>query len=193
MQRREFLKLSCVMGAGMLVGGMGLNLSPITAHAATLKKTDRVRAALQTTSICCYCAVGCGLVCSTDKKTGTIINIEGDPEHPLNEGSLCAKGAGIFQTTAANKNRLTKVLYRAPYGDKWEEKDWDFAIDRIARHLKEERDAGFVKKNAKGQTVNRVESVAHLGSSNVDSEECWSMAVFARSYGLVYIDHQARV
>ena len=74
-----------------------------------------------------------------------------------------------------------------------EPKDWDFAIDRIARHLKEERDAGFVKKNAKGQTVNRVESVAHLGSSNVDSEECWSMAVFARSYGLVYIDHQARV
>ena len=86
-----------------------------------------------------------------------------------------------------------QVLYRAPYGDKWEEKDWDFAIDRIARHLKEERDTGFVKKNAKGQTVNRVESVAHLGSSNVDSEECWSMAVFARSYGLVYIDHQARV
>ena len=107
--------------------------------------------------------------------------------------ALCAKGAGIYQTTEANDRRLKKVLYRAPYGDKWEEKDWDFAIDRIARHLKEERDAGFVKKNAKGQTVNRVESVAHLGSSNVDSEECWSMAVFARSYGLVYIDHQARV
>ena len=116
-------------------------------------------------------------------------SIEGDPEHPINEGSLCAKGAGIYQTTEANDRRLKKVLYRAPYGDKWEEKDWDFAIDRIARHLKEERDAGFVKKNAKGQTVNRVESVAHLGSSNVDSEECWSMAVFARSYGLVYIDH----
>ena len=92
-----------------------------------------------------------------------------------------------------NRQTVHLHLYRAPYGDKWEEKDWDFAIDRIARHLKEERDAGFVKKNAKGQTVNRVESVAHLGSSNVDSEECWSMAVFARSYGLVYIDHQARV
>lgn len=92
----------------------------------------------------------------------------------------CAPRApGIYQTTAANDRRLDKVLYRAPYGDKWEEKDWDFAIDRIARHLKEERDAGFVKKNAKGQTVNRVESVAHLGSSNVDSEECWSWPVFA--------------
>ena len=98
-----------------------------------------LRNAKQSTSICCYCAVGCGLLCSTDTKTGKIINIEGDPEHPINEGSLCAKGAGIYQTTAANDRRLDKVLYRAPYGDKWEEKDWDFAIDRIARHLKEER------------------------------------------------------
>ena len=103
------------------------------------------------------------------------------------------QGRGHLPDHGRQRPPLGQGAVPRAYGDKWEEKDWDFAIDRIARHLKEERDAGFVKKNAKGQTVNRVESVAHLGSSNVDSEECWSMAVFARSYGLVYIDHQARV
>lgn len=193
MQRREFLKLSCVMGAGVLVGGLGLNLAPIAAQAATLKKTDRVRAARQSTTICSYCAVGCGLVCSTDKKTGAIINIEGDPEHPINEGTLCAKGAGIFQTTAANKNRLTKVLYRAPFSDHWEEKSWDFAIDRIARNFKKERDASFMTTNGQGQRVNRLNTVAHMGSSNLDNEECWVIAAYARTLGLVNLEHQARV
>ena len=150
MERRSFLKLSCGLGAGILLSSLGVSVLPIEAFAQELTKYDRIKTAKQSTSICCYCAVGCGLLCSTDTKTGKIINIEGDPEHPINEGSLCAKGAGIYQTTAANDRRLNKVLYRAPYGDKWEEKDWDFAIDRIARHLKEERDAGFVKKNAKG-------------------------------------------
>lgn len=193
MQRREFIKLSCVLGAGVLVGGLGLPLAPIAAQAATLKKTDRVRAARQSTTICSYCAVGCGLVCSTDKKTGTIINIEGDPEHPINEGTLCAKGAGIFQTTAANKNRLTKVLYRAPFSDHWEEKSWDFAIDRIARNFKKERDASFMTTNGKGQRVNRLDTVAHMGSSNLDNEECWVIAAYARTLGLVNLEHQARV
>lgn len=139
MERRSFLKLSCGLGAGILLSSLGVSVLPIEAFAQELTKYDRIKTAKQSTSICCYCAVGCGLLCSTDTKTGKIINIEGDPEHPINEGSLCAKGAGIYQTTAANDRRLDKVLYRAPYGDKWEEKDWDFAIDRIARHLKEER------------------------------------------------------
>lgn len=181
------------MGAGVLVGGLGLNLAPIAAQAATLKKTDRVRAARQSTTICSYCAVGCGLVCSTDKKTGAIINIEGDPEHPINEGTLCAKGAGIFQTTAANKNRLTKVLYRAPFSEHWEEKSWDFAIDRIARNFKKERDASFMTTNGQGQRVNRLNTVAHMGSSNLDNEECWVIAAYARTLGLVNLEHQARV
>lgn len=134
MERRSFLKLSCGLGAGILLSSLGVSVLPIEAFAQELTKYDRIKTAKQSTSICCYCAVGCGLLCSTDTKTGKIINIEGDPEHPINEGSLCAKGAGIYQTTAANDRRLDKVLYRAPYGDKWEEKDWDFAIDRIARH-----------------------------------------------------------
>ena len=193
MERRSFLKLSCGLGAGLLLSSLGVPMLQMEAFAQKLNKAEAVKTAVQSTSVCCYCAVGCGLLCSTDKKTGKIINIEGDPGHPVNEGSLCAKGAGIFQTTEANGHRLKKVLYRAPFSDSWVEKDWDFAIDRIARNIKKERDASFMRANAKGQTVNRLETVAHLGSSNVDSEECWTMTAFARSCGLVYIDHQARV
>lgn len=110
MERRSFLKLSCGLGAGILLSSLGVSVLPIEAFAQELTKYDRIKTAKQSTSICCYCAVGCGLLCSTDTKTGKIINIEGDPEHPINEGSLCAKGAGIYQTTAANDRRLDKVL-----------------------------------------------------------------------------------
>ncbi len=185
--------MSCCLGTGLLLGGLGLDLGPIQAFASDVKKIDALKTAVQSTTICCYCSVGCGLICSTDKASGKIFNIEGDPEHPINEGSLCAKGAGLFQVSAANEHRLTKVLYRKPGGDKWEEKDWDFAINRIAELIKKERDKNFIAKNAKGETVNRWESMSLMGSSNVLSEECWSTAQFARGLGLTYIDHQARV
>ncbi len=191
--RREFLVGSGTLVGGLALSSLGIDLGPLTAYADEMKKIDKVKSAKQSTSICCYCAVGCGLICSTDTKTGKIINIEGDPEHPINEGTLCAKGAGIFQTTAANEHRLTKVLYRAPYSDKWEAKTWDWAITRIAKNIKAARDADFIAKNSKGQVVNRLETIAHMGSSNVDNEECWLITAMARSMGLVYIDHQARV
>ena len=195
MERRSFLKLSCGLGAGILLSSLGVSLLPIEAFAQELTKYDRIKTAKQSTSICCYCAVGCGLLCSTDTKTGKIINIEGDPEHPINEGSLCAKGAGIYQTTAANDRRLDKVLYRAPYGDHWEEKDLGFRhrSHRAAPSRKSVTPASS-RRMRKGRPSTVLESVAHLGSSNVDSEECWSMAVFAR-YATAWciIDHQARV
>jgi len=191
--RREFLVGSGTFVGGLTLSSLGIDLGPLTAYADEMKKIDKVKSAKQSTSICCYCAVGCGLICSTDTKTGKIINIEGDPEHPINEGTLCAKGAGIFQTTAANEHRLTKVLYRAPYSDKWEAKTWDWAITRIAKNIKAARDTDFIAKNGKGQVVNRLETVAHMGSSNVDNEECWLITAMARSMGLVYIDHQARI
>jgi len=131
---------------------------------------NRIKVAKQVSTICCYCSVGCGLICSVDKATGKIFNIEGDADHPISEGSLCAKGAGLFDLTEANKHRLTKVLYRGPGGTDWEEKSWDWALPRIARLVKDARDKGFVKRNAKGELVNRAETIAHLGSSNVDSE-----------------------
>jgi formate dehydrogenase major subunit len=191
--RREFLVRSGTFIGGLALSSLGIDLGPLTAYADEMKKIDKVKSAKQSTSICCYCAVGCGLICSTDTKTGKIINIEGDPEHPINEGTLCAKGAGIFQTTAANEHRLTKVLYRAPYSDKWEVKTWDWAITRIAKKIKAARDTDFITKNSKGHVVNRLESIAHMGSSNIDNEECWLITAMARSMGLVYIDHQARV
>ena len=191
--RRGFLTLSSAVGGGIALSSLGLNLKPTRAYADELDKMNRVKVAKQTTTICCYCSVGCGLVCSTDKATGKIINIEGDADHPINEGSLCAKGAGLFDLTEANKHRLTKVLYRKPYGTEWEEKDWDWALSRMARLIKDTRDKGFVAKNAKGEVVNRCESIGHYGSSNIDNEECWLVTVMARALGIVYVDHQARV
>ena len=191
--RREFLAVSGAVGAGLALSSLGIDMGPLSVYAEEIKKIDKLRSAKQSTSICCYCSVGCGLICSTDAKTGKIINIEGDPEHPVNEGSLCAKGAGIFQTTAANEHRLTKVLYRAPYSDKWQVKSWDWAITQIAKKIKATRDADFIGKNSKGEQVNRIETIAHLGSSNVDNEECWAITAMVRSLGLVAIDHQARV
>ena len=191
--RRGFLSLSGAVGSGIVLSGLGIDLRPTQAYAEGLDKMNRIKAARQVTTTCCYCSVGCGLICSVDKLTGKIFNIEGDPDHPINEGSLCAKGAGFFDLTEANKHRLTKVLYRKPYGTEWEEKDWDFALSRIARLVKDTRDKGFVEKNAKGELVNRCESIGHYGSSNVDNEECWLITVKSRALGLVYIDHQARV
>jgi formate dehydrogenase major subunit len=191
--RRKFLAGSGALIGGLALSSLGIDLSPVLAYAEEMKKVDKVKSAKQTTSICCYCAVGCGLICSTDTKTGKIINIEGDPDHPVSEGSLCAKGAASYQTTAANEHRLTKVLYRAPKSDKWEVKNWDWAITEIAKRIKKTRDAEFITKNSKGELVNRVENIAHIGSSNLDNEECWLITAMARSMGLVYVDHQARV
>ncbi len=193
MTRRGFLIATGAVGSGVALSTLGLNIDPVRAYADELDKSRRLRAAKQVVTTCCYCSVGCGLICSVDKMTGKIFNIEGDPEHPINEGSLCAKGAGFFDLTEANKHRLTKVLYRKPFGTEWEEKDWDFALSRIARLVKNTRDKNFVTRNAKGELVNRCEAIGHYGSSNVDNEECWIMSVKSRALGLVYIDHQARV
>ena len=193
MTRRGFLIATGAVGSGVALSTLGLNIDPVRSYADELDKSRRLRAAKQVVTTCCYCSVGCGLICSVDRMTGKIFNIEGDPEHPINEGSLCAKGAGFFDLTEANKHRLTKVLYRKPYGTAWEEKDWDFALSRIARLVKDTRDKNFVARNAKGELVNRCEAIGHYGSSNVDNEECWIMSVKSRALGLVYIDHQARV
>ena len=191
--RRGFLKVSGTVGSGIALSGLGINLNPVQAYADELSKMNRVKEARQVTTVCCYCSVGCGLICSVDRLTKKIFNIEGDADHPINEGSLCAKGAGFFDLTEANKHRLKKVLYRAPMSDKWEEKEWPWALERIARLVKDTREAGFVKTNAKGEIVNRCENIGHLGSSNVDNEECWLMSVKCRALGMIYIDHQARV
>jgi len=189
--RRDFLVMSGTTGVAL--SALGVNLAPATAYAAGLTKMDRVKSAKQISSTCCYCSVGCGILGSVDNLTGKIINIEGDPEHPINEGSLCAKGAGLFGLSGANEHRVKKVLYRAPKSDHWEEKDWSWALKRIARLVKDTRDKDFITHNAKNQLVNRVETIGHLGTSNVANEEAWLISIACRAMGLVYIDHQARV
>ena len=181
--RRDFLKLS---GGTVLVASLGVNLDPAKAYAQEL----RIKNAKQTTTICPYCSVGCGIVVYAEN--GKIINTEGDPDHPINEGALCAKGAASYQLVE-NPQRITKVQYRAPFSDKWEEKSWDWAITEIAKRVKKVRDASFTVKNAKDQVVNRTEAIASCGSAAMDNEECWTYQAMLRSLGLTYIEHQARI
>jgi formate dehydrogenase major subunit len=190
--RRDFLVISGAFGVGAALSSLGLDLGPVRAYADEVK-AGKLKGAKLSTSICAYCGVGCGLLCAADAKTGEIINIEGDPDHPINEGALCAKGAATFQTTANNPARLKKVLYRAPSSDKWEEKTWDWALTEIAKRVKATRDKYFIEKNEKGQAVNRVEAIAHVGSAALDNEELWPLQAMMRALGLVYIEHQARI
>ena len=185
--RREFLKWSGTTSAAAAALCLGFDLKPVKSYAAELK----ILKAKETTTICPYCAVGCGLIVHT-KKSGKLLNAEGDPDHPINEGALCAKGAALYQMTV-NKNRIKTPLYRAPESDEWEEIEWDEAFEKIAEKVKETRDAAFTEKNAEGQVVNRTTGIAHVGSAALDNEECWLLQAIMRVLGLVYIEHQARI
>jgi len=189
--RRSFLKLSATAAVATAFGGLGLGCAPKS------EMMDRVAAldpkwSKQTTTICCYCAVGCGLVVNTSLKTMEAVNVEGDPDHPINEGALCAKGSSIWQL-ANNDRRPDSVLYRAPYSNKFEKISLAKAMGMIAERVKKTRDDNWTEKNAKGQVVNRTDAIASLGSAALDNEECWAYQTMLRSLGLVYIEHQARI
>jgi formate dehydrogenase major subunit len=186
--RRDFLKVSGAATAGLALSGLGFDLGPVKAYAWEL----RTKEAKETPSVCCFCGVGCGIIFHTDTKTGKVIYSEGDADHPINGGSLCAKGAAAYQI-ARNDKRVTKVLYRAPKSDKWQVKTWDWAVKQIAQRVKKTRDAGFVAKDGQGQVVNRCASIASIGSAALDNEECWAYQAMLRAMGLVYIEHQARI
>ena len=153
------------------------------------------------TNICCYCSGGCGSVVSS--RDGEIISVEGDPDHVINEGGLCPKGAAMFQlvkvvdpTTGEvikNPNRHYSPLVRRPGASDWEEISWEDAIDGIARHVKETRDKYFIEKDENGVTVNRLEAIGHLGGSQQNSEEEYLILKFMRGLGVVAVDNQARV
>jgi formate dehydrogenase major subunit len=123
---------------------------------------------------------------------GKIINVEGDPDHPINEGSLCSKGAALSQL-ANNENRVTTPLYRKPYSTQWQEVSWDWALWTIAKRIKKTRDDTFRLRNKKGSIVNRTTGIASVGSAALDNEECWLTQAMMRALGLVYIEHQARI
>lgn len=187
--RRQLFKISGATAAGLAAAGIDLGLKPDCARAETLK-TENTR---QTTSICPYCAVGCGIIVSTSKEDGgRIINIEGDPNHVINRGALCAKGASLSQL-ANNPERVTQPMYRAPYAKEWKTVSWDWALTEIVKRVKTTREATFEKTNTNGQVVNRTTAIASVGSAAMDNEECWMYQALMRSLGLVYIEHQARL
>jgi formate dehydrogenase major subunit len=187
--RRDFIKISGIAVGGLAISGLGFDLRPVTAQAQVL----RIRWAKETTTICPYCAVGCSIIVHTAKDgSGKVINTEGDPDGPINQGAVCAKGAALYQL-ATEERRATRVLYRAPYSDRWQEASWAWALGEIAKRVKKSRDASFTAKNEKGELVNRTNGIAHVGSAALDNEECWPLQAMMRAMGLVYIEHQARI
>jgi len=144
-----------------------------------------------TEGVCPYCAVGCGQLIYT--KGGSLIDIEGNPESPINEGTLCPKGANTYQL-AVNPHRVTHVLYGAPYSDHWETRTLDWALDRIAERVKTVRDADFTERDERGNLLNSVRTIGTLGGATIDNEENYLIKkLFAGGLGVISIENQARI
>jgi formate dehydrogenase major subunit len=157
----------------------------------SLNKAPRTDAATVTESVCPYCAVGCSLLVHT--KAGRIINIEGNPRSPINEGTLCPKGANSIQLSL-NPHRVKHVLYRAPYSDRWEPRSLDWALDRIAERIKQTRDESFQDVDANGRILNSVKSIGSLGGATLDNEENYLIKkLFTAGLGIIPIENQARI
>ncbi|MBI4513493.1 MAG: molybdopterin-dependent oxidoreductase, partial [Gemmatimonadetes bacterium] len=138
-----------------------------------------------------FCSVGCGVVLHS--KEGRLINVEGDYEHPISRGTLCPKGAGAIQLGGNSPTRVLNVLYRAPFSDHGEEKDWDWTIEEIAQRIKKARDETFEERNAKSQLVNRMQGFAFIGGACNHNEECYAFLKLMRALGIVNIDNHARI
>ncbi len=201
LSRRDFLKLS---GGTAVAGVAASGLLPEKASAA--EKELKIKDAKETKTICPYCSVGCGIIAYT--KDGRLVDAEGDPDHPISEGTLCSKGASLYQVVN-NPVRLTKPMYRAAGATEWKEVEWSWALDEIAKKIKDTRDKSF-KTTSKSKVkekqpdgkeievekefvVNRTDAIAHVGSAALDNEECYMLQKLLRSWGLVYIEHQARI
>lgn len=156
----------------------------------SVAKAPRIRDAQVTHSVCPYCAVGCGQLVYT--KAGKVIDIEGNPDSPINGGTQCPKGANTFQLTV-NPHRIRHVLYRAPYSDKWEQRPLEWAMERIAQKMKAARDTDFVESKDE-TTLNHLTTVASLGGATMDNEENYLVKkLFGGGLGIVAIENQARI
>ena len=187
--RRQFLKVSSVAATSTAVGALaalGADLQPKVARAQEL----RIQNAKTVPSVCPYCAVGCGLLVHT--VDGQIVNIEGNPASPINQGNLCPKGAATYQLHV-NPNRLTKVLHRAPGATAWEEWELDRAMDRIAELVKQTRDETFVERLPDGKIVNQTLAMFSLGGATMDNEWNHVQQKLLRGLGVVAIENQARI
>jgi formate dehydrogenase major subunit len=189
--RRDFLKIAALGGAAATV--FGFDLRPAYAQLRELK----IARATETRSTCPYCSVSCGVIIYTlgDKAknvTPQVIHVEGDPDHPINRGTLCPKGASLEQDIL-NPRRLTKPQVRRPGATDWEDISWDDALNEIARRVKQSRDATFVEKDAQGHTVNRCEGIAFTGGCTDTNEFNYLAVKSMRSLGVCHIENQARV
>lgn len=184
--RRQFLKLSGAVAATVAVVELGFD----DKKARAKSKEFKIAKLKPTSTICPYCSVGCGILVYS--KDNDVVYTEGDPDHPINEGTLCSKGTTVRQVYTSEE-RITKPMYRAPGSNKWKEVDWDWALDKIAKNIKETRDRTFIQKE-NGVTVNRTDAIAYLGGAALDNEECHLLhKLFRAGLGLSYIEHQARI
>jgi formate dehydrogenase major subunit len=191
LSRRDFLKFSAVGGVGATI--LGFDLAPAYAQMRALK----IARATETRSTCPYCSVSCGVIIYTlgDKAknvTSQVVHVEGDPDHPINRGTLCPKGASL-QQEILNPRRLTKPQVRRPGSDHWEDISWQTAIDEIGHRVKKTRDETFVETDEQGQMANRCEGIAFTGGCTDTNEFNFLVVKTMRSLGVCYIENQARV
>jgi formate dehydrogenase major subunit len=189
--RRDFLKASSVGGTALAL--IGLEPTPAQAQLRELK----IAGATQTRSTCPYCSVSCGVLIYTigDKAknvTPQVVHVEGDPDHPINRGTLCPKGASLEQDIL-NPRRLLKPQVRRPGSNHWEDISWNQAVDEIAHWVKKTREETFVEKDATGSTVNRCEGIAWTGGCTDTNEFNYLVGKAMRSLGVCYLETQARV
>jgi formate dehydrogenase major subunit len=185
--RRQVLQAGAV-GAG--VSTLGFDLEPAT----SIRQELRIEGATVSHSVCPYCAVGCALLAYTKKVDGKtqLLQIEGDPDSPVNEGRLCPKGASALQL-AVSRRRVSSPMYREPGASEWKQISWDSALDMLARNVKASRDRTLVTTDGNGNVVNRCEGIAFAGGAAFSSEEGYLAAKLMRGLGLVYLEQQARV
>src|SRR5215207_8656462 len=189
--RRQFLRLSTAGTAAVGVSALGFDI----AEATQVKQRLRIEGATVSRSVCPYCAVGCALLAYTRKDANgkvELLQIEGDPDSPVNEGRLCPKGATAMEL-AVSRRRVTSPMYRASGASVWQNVSWDFALDKLAQKIKASRDRTFVPMDADGHVVNRCEGIAFAGGAAFSSEEGYFATKLLRSIGIVYMEQQARV
>src|SRR5579885_551264 len=191
LSRRDFLKVTTV--GGVAAGVFGFDLTPAYAQLRQLK----IERARETRSTCPYCSVSCGVIIYTigdgaKNVTPQVVHVEGDPDHPINRGTLCPKGASLAQDIV-NDRRLLKPQVRRPGSDHWEDISWDEAIEEIATRTKALRDATFVEQDAKGNTVNRWETMAFAGGCTDTNEFNYLVVKSMRAMGVTCLENQARV
>jgi len=174
-----------------------LGFGALEEAAAANVRAFKLTAAKETRNTCPYCSVACGVILyglgdGSKNARPALIHIEGDPDHPVNRGTLCPKGSGLLDFVNS-PGRTQFPLYRAPGADKWERKSWDWTLDRIARLMKDDRDKNFIATNADGVTVNRWITTGFLGASATTNETAMLTYKVVRSMGALVFDNQARV